>query len=379
VKRLVILGSTGSIGCQMLDIVRSRHELQVVGLAGGRNLDLLARQVREFAPRLVSFNVEGNVPGLRGPEICTMEQMVATPEADLVLVGTVGKAGLGATLAALRAGKTVALANKEVLVMAGELVQATAAKHGATLLPVDSEHSAIWQCLLGEDVSTALGRSQIRRLLLTASGGAFRDLAMDQLDRVTPEQALQHPTWKMGPKITVDSATLMNKGFEVIEAQWLFGCAPDQIEVVMHRESIVHSLVEFPDGTVKAQLGMPDMRVPLQFALTYPERYPVDGLFMDFTKVTGLTFERMDQGRYPCLTLALEATKRGGTYPAVLSAADEVAVARFLGGGCSFLDIHRVVQETLERHTPVSHPTIEDILEADAWARRYLSNRTRAQ
>lgn len=366
-KRLVILGSTGSIGRQMLDIVRGRDELQVVGLAAGQNLEMLAQQVAEFSPALVSFTAEAPFPVSRAVQYCSMEEMAACSEADLVLVGTVGRAGLAPTLAALRAGKTIALANKEVIVMAGALVRAVAAQHRGTLLPVDSEHSAIWQCLVGE-------QSPIRRLILTASGGAFRDLTLADMEKVTPEEALQHPTWRMGPKITVDSATLMNKGFEVIEAQWLFDCQPHQIDVVMHRQSIVHSLVQFPDGMLKAQMGMPDMRVPLQYALTYPERYPVHGLSLDFGKLDGLTFEALDQERYPCLTLALEATRRGGTYPAVLSAADEVAVARFLSGKCSFLDIHKTVDEALERHTPVFDPTLEDVLEADEWTRRVLNS-----
>jgi len=365
VKRIVILGSTGSIGRQMLDIVRGREEFQVLGLAAGQNLDRLIQQVAEFSPKLVSF--AGEAPPFPNAQLCTMEEMAACSEADLVVVGTVGRAGLRPTLAALRAGKTVALANKEVLVMAGHLVQSVAVQHGGRLLPVDSEHSAIWQCLVGE-------AEPIRRLILTASGGAFRDLPLGEMDKVTPEEALRHPTWRMGPKITVDSATLMNKGFEVIEAQWLFDCPPERIDVVMHRQSIVHSLVEFVDGTLKAQLGMPDMRVPLQYALTYPERYPVDGLSMDFGKMGSLTFEALERDRYPCLALALEATRRGGTYPAVLSAADEVAVARFLGGECSFLDIHRTVSEAIDRHSPVLEPGLEDILEADEWTRRMLNS-----
>lgn len=364
-KRIVILGSTGSIGRQMLDIVRGREGIQVLGLAAGQNLEVLARQVAEFSPSLVSF--AGEAPPFSNTQLCTMEEMSACAEADLVVVGTVGRAGLAPTLAALRAGKPVALANKEVIVMAGSLVQAVATKHGGALLPVDSEHSAIWQCLVGET-------APIRRLVLTASGGAFRDLPLAEMEKVTPYEALEHPTWRMGPKITVDSATLMNKGFEVIEAQWLFDCPPDKIDVVMHRQSIVHSMVEFGDGTLKAQMGMPDMRVPLQYALTYPERHPLDGLSMDFGKIAALTFEALDQDRYPCLALALEAARRGGTYPAVLSAADEVAVTRFLDGACSFPDIHRAVNDALERHTPVYEPDLQDVLEADEWTRRLLES-----
>lgn len=372
-KRLVILGSTGSIGRQMLDIVRAQSDVEVWGLAAGANVALLAEQVREFSPKAVSVASPQPLPGsqagaptLHGcPEQCSMEEMVAAPEVDIVVVGTVGKAGLAPTLAALRAGKAVALANKEVLVMAGAVVTATAAAHGGTLLPVDSEHSAIWQCLVGEE-------SRPRRMILTASGGALRDLPLDQIASVTPQEALRHPTWNMGPKITVDSATLMNKGFEVIEARWLFDQPLHTIDVIMHRESVVHSLVEFDDGTLKAQLGVPDMRVPLQYALTFPERYPADGMSVDFATLGRLRFEALDEGRYPCLLLALEAARKGGTYPAVLSAADEAAVARFLKGGGSFVDIHQTVEAALTRHIPVYEPDLEDILEADAWARRFV-------
>jgi 1-deoxy-D-xylulose-5-phosphate reductoisomerase len=376
VKRLVVLGATGSIGRQTLDIVRGHPDrFEVLGLAGGRNLPLLRDQVREFRPALVSVDAGGGIdPDADHPHrMVSMETMAADPACDLVVVGTVGRAGLMATLAALRAGKPVALANKEVLVMAGAIVQATARRYGGTLVPVDSEHSAIWQCLVGEPGAPW---PAIRRLILTASGGAFRDMDPNLFSGVTPEQALRHPTWRMGPKITVDSATLMNKGFEVLEANWLFGYSLDQIEVVQHRESIVHSMVEFPDGSIKAQLGVPDMRVPLQYALTYPERLPSPVPPTDFLKLGRLSFEEVDHQRFPCLPLALEAGRLGGTYPAVLSGADEVAVGRFLEGEIRFTDIHATVAEAVARHVPVNDPSLDDILEADAWARRFAHSWT---
>ncbi|MBI2887626.1 MAG: 1-deoxy-D-xylulose-5-phosphate reductoisomerase [Chloroflexi bacterium] len=372
-KRVVILGSTGSIGRQTLEVVRAHDALQVLGLAAGANLPLLAEQVREFRPAVVSCK-NNACPDLGVPvRYCSLEEMAALPEADLVVVATVGKVGLAPTLSALRAGKSVALANKEVLVMAGALVAEAAQRYGGALLPVDSEHSAIWQCLVGEPGSP---RPSVRRLILTASGGAFRDTPVEELAAVTPAQALRHPTWRMGPKVTVDSATLMNKGFEVIEARWLFGYPLEQIEVIMHRESIVHSLVEFADGIIKAQLGQPDMRLPIQYALTYPERWPSPIASPDFATSSCLTFEPLDERRYPCLALALEAARAGGTYPAVLSAADEVAVSRFLAGGMAFPEIHHQVAEALARHQPVYNPSVEAVLEADRWTRESLGQRS---
>ena len=295
-------------------------------------------------------------------------EMAMLEDVDVVLVATAGSAGLQPTLAALKAGKPVALANKEVLVMAGHLVR-NALSQGGELRPVDSEHSAIWQCLWGEE------DHDIRRIMLTASGGAFRDLDLAALAEVTPEQALTHPTWRMGRKITVDSASLMNKGMETIEAMWLFDVPMDKVEVVLHRESIVHSLVEFSDGSVKAQLGLPDMRLPIQCALAYPERMPKPpSASLDLAVVGSLTFSAPDMSRYPCLRLAMEAGQRGGTYPAVMAAADEVAVDRFLKGGIGFLDIPRVVESVLEAHSPISSPDLEEVMEADRWARAGAEN-----
>jgi len=376
-KRLAILGSTGSIGQQTLEVVRAFPDrFQVVGLAAGRNIDSLATQIRQFHPRLVSFADEDTpvLPDLvkailalvAGCHRVPMEEMAGHAEVDLVVVATSGKAGLSPSLAALKAGKSIALANKEVLVMAGELITAEATQHGGEVLPLDSEHSAIWQCLRGEE-----GDKEVARLLLTASGGPFLRRSGQQLAAATAEEALEHPTWHMGRKVTIDSATLMNKGMEVIEAHWLFGIPLDSIEVVIHPESVVHSMVEFVDGSIKAQLGIPDMRLPIQYALSYPQRWPNPQLGrLDWKRVSSLSFEPVDMDRFPCLRLAIEAGGKGGTYPVVLSAADEVAVELFLSGDIGFLDIARVVAGSLERHQGTAHPTLEEIMAADAWARQ---------
>jgi len=364
-KRLAILGSTGSIGQQTLDVVRSFPDrFHVIALAGGRNAPLLERQIREFQPELVSIELASSRERLRALrcEILSAEELAAHPDVDLVVVAISGKAGLSPTLEAIRAKKSIALATKEVLVMAGQIVTAEARRHGAQILPIDSEPSAIWQCLRGEEKRTA-------RLILTASGGPFRHLTADELSRVTPQQALEHPTWRMGKKITIDSATLMNKGFEAIELNWLFDVPFEDIEIVIHPQSIVHSMVEFVDGSIKAQLSMPDMRLPIQYALFYPERSPSELPRLDFSDIGALTFEAPDTERFPCLRLALEAGRKGGTYPAVLNAADEVAVELFLENRIGFLDIANLVEETLARHEGISQPSLEEILTADAWAR----------
>jgi 1-deoxy-D-xylulose-5-phosphate reductoisomerase len=364
VKRLAVLGSTGSIGRQTLEVVRAfPQKFRVVALTGGSNLTLLKAQVREFKPKLVSTESGARGERMPGASHLSMEEIAAHPDVELVVVATAGKAGLGPTLAAIRAGKTIALANKEVLVMAGEVVTAEAKRQGVEILPIDSEHSAIWQCLRGED------RKDIARLILTASGGPFRSRTIKQLAEVTPEEALRHPTWQMGTKVTIDSATLMNKGMEIIEAHWLFGVPFAQIEVVIHHQSIIHSMVEFVDGSTKAQLSLPDMRLPIQYALTYPERW--EGAFRskaDFGKIGSFNFEAVDFDRFPCLRIAREAAEKGGTYPAVLCAADEVAVELFLAKKIGFLDIGRLVEKTLERHNGIGQPTLEDIIAADAWA-----------
>ncbi len=362
---VAVLGSTGSIGTQTLDVIRALGgRFRVVALAAGRNTDLLYRQVAEFRPSLVCAEAALDPDRLAGARVVPMEEMVVHPDVDVAVVGTTGATGLAPTLAALRAGKAVALANKEVLVMAGAVLTRAAAEGGGELRPVDSEHSAIWQCLWGEE------RGGIARLILTASGGALRDRPLETLDAVTPEEALRHPTWNMGRKVTVDSATLFNKGLETIEARWLFDVPVERIEVVMHRESIVHSLVEFRDGSVKAQLGLPTMRLPIQCALTYPERLPCAVPRLDLAALGSLQFAPPDFARYPCLALAMEAGRRGGTYPAVLAAADEVAVEEFLAGRIRFTDIPRLIEGVLAAHTPGPEDDLAAVLEADAWARR---------
>ncbi|GAB4320463.1 MAG: 1-deoxy-D-xylulose-5-phosphate reductoisomerase [Dehalococcoidia bacterium] len=369
ITRIAVLGSTGSVGRQTLDVIRGLPgRFSVTALAGGSNDVELAGQIAEFRPAMAS--AKAPTPLLReamahaGTRWTDLDAMATAGDVDLVVVATAGAAGLTPTLAALRSGKPVAIANKEVLVMAGHLVRQAMREGGGELRPIDSEHSAIWQCLWGE------GGQRIRRIILTASGGAFRDLDREALAAVTPEQALNHPTWTMGSKITVDSATLMNKGMETIEAMWLFDVPMEKVEVVLHRESIVHSLVEFSDGSVKAQLGAPDMRLPIQIALSYPERLPVaPAPALDLAAVGALHFGTPDVGRFPCLGLAMEAGRRGGTYPAVMAAADEIAVERFLARDIGFLDIPAVIELVLARHTGVPDPDLGDVLAADAWAR----------
>ncbi|MBM2826481.1 MAG: dxr [Dehalococcoidia bacterium] len=360
-KRIAILGSTGSVGRQTLEVALSwRDRVQVVALAGGRNTKLLARQVLDFKPALV-YSLEPL------DEDLLFNVGARHPEVDLVVVATGGAAGLTPTLAALEAGKTVALANKEALVMAGALVIETARKSGATILPVDSEHSGLWQCL------AETRDSDVESLVITASGGAFRDYPLERLATVTPEEALRHPTWSMGPKITIDSATLMNKGLEVIEARWLFGVTLERIEVVLHRESIVHALAKLVDGTVRMQLSQPDMRIPIQYALSYPERWDVLNLpKLDFSTITPLTFTDIEPGRYPCFELALEAGRAGGTYPAALVGADEGVVELFLKGCIPFSDISKLVSKALDHHKPVYQPSLEEVLEAESWGRIFI-------
>jgi 1-deoxy-D-xylulose-5-phosphate reductoisomerase len=360
-KRLVILGSTGSVGTQTLDIVRAFPDrFEVVGLCVGQNIELLKEQADEFHPRYI--NSTAALDTYNGATRLSAEEIVSLPEVDLVMGATVGCAGMGPTVAAIDAGKTLALANKEVIVMAGELLMRHAREHGATILPVDSEPSALWQCLEGEQSDPA-------KFIITASGGAFRGRTWESLHDVSPADALKHPTWSMGAKITIDSATLMNKAFEVIETRWLFDIPYEQIDVVIHRQSIIHSMVEFADGSVKAQLGPTDMRLPIQYALFYPERELNASLSRFDPIATGsLTFEPMDPSLYPCFELALEYGKRGGTWPAVLAGADEAAVSLFLGGSIRFTDIPDVVASTLAAHTPNMEHSIDDTVQAAAWA-----------
>lgn len=369
IKRLAILGSTGSIGRQTLDVVRSfPQRFDVIGLGGGSNTALLAQQAEEFRPAFISTADGGGLPGVAAEPLSPAD-LASHPNVDLAVIAISGKAGLEPTLAAVRAGKDIALATKEALVMAGGIIMAQAASHSARIMPIDSEPSAVWQCLRGEE-------QPIARIILTASGGPFRHLAPAELKAVTPQQALEHPTWNMGPKVTIDSATLMNKGFEAIEMSWLFGVPLEDIQIVIHPQSIVHSMVEFADGSVKAQMSIPDMRFPIQYALFYPERVPnnllprIDFLnIADASATSALTFEAPDADRFPCLRLALEAGRRGGTCPAVLSAADEVAVALFLDGRIGFADIPRLVAQALEQHHSIDNPSLDDIIAADEWAR----------
>jgi|UniRef100_A0A7C3V5Q9 1-deoxy-D-xylulose-5-phosphate reductoisomerase len=376
-KRLAILGSTGSIGQNALAVVAEHpHEFEVVGLAAGKNIRVLAEQIRMVRPSLVSVQDGAAAEKLRealngyppvhilaGPEGAVA--VAAAPEVDLVVSAMVGAVGLEPTLAAVEAGKTVALANKETLVAAGPLVMTAVAARGAALIPVDSEHSAIFQALEGQR------RDAVRRLWLTASGGPFRTWSLDQLAQATPAQALKHPNWAMGAKITIDSATMMNKALEVIEASVLFGLPASQVEVYVHPQSIIHSLVEFVDGSVLAQLGWPDMRLPIAYALTYPRRLPLNSEPLDLGKVGQLTFERPDFTRFPALRLGYEAAEIGGTMPAVLNAANEMAVAAFLEGRLSFLDIPRVVEETMAAHAPEALESLAQVLAVNRWARQH--------
>jgi 1-deoxy-D-xylulose-5-phosphate reductoisomerase len=360
VKRIALLGSTGSIGQQTLDVVRWHpDEFAVAALVASRPSARFDAQVAEFKPRVACLTSTDGVARL--------VDLATDPNVDLLVVATSGTVAFHPTLAALNIGKPVALANKETLIMAGHLVTAAALRSGAALLPIDSEHSAIWQCLQGEDPY----RERVRRLLLTASGGAFRDRPAAALSDVTPAQALQHPTWSMGPKITIDSATLMNKGLEVIEAHWLFGLSLDAIDVVIHHQSVIHSLVEFVDGSVKAQLGLPDMRLPIQYAMAHPRRLSAPVEPLNLPAVAQLTFDAVDEAKYPCLALAYAAGRQGGTAPTVLNAANEVAVARFLADDLAYMDIARLIDAALQTHTPKSAPALEEVLEADTWARDY--------
>jgi 1-deoxy-D-xylulose-5-phosphate reductoisomerase len=379
VKKVAILGSTGSIGVQALDVLaRFPERFQVVGLAAGKNAARALEQVRRFRPRLVSLadpaaarEVRAGAPA--GTEVLDGDAgavaVASHPDVDLVLAAISGGAGLRSTAAAIDAGKAVGLANKESLVLAGELLMARAAAKGLAILPVDSEHSAIHQSLVGHN------RSEVRRLILTASGGPLRAVPAAELPAVTPERALKHPNWSMGDKITIDSATLMNKGLEVIEARWLFGVEPSRIDIVVHPESIVHSMVEYIDGSMVAQLGVSDMRGPISYALGHPERLPLDLPPLDLARLGKLTFETPDPARFPAFTLAYRALERGGTSPAVLSGADEAAVAAFLARRCRFDQIADLCADVLEAHTPEPVRSVEQALAASDWGRREAERR----
>lgn len=368
-KKVIILGSTGSIGTQTLDVIKNfKENFEIVGLTAYNNVELLSKQIREFNPKVVAVKDEDKANQLRenlkkNVEILTGSkglQEIVKYDADLVVVAVEGIAGLIPTVTAIQRGKDIALANKEVLVTAGQIVMDLAKKKGIRLLPIDSEHSAILQCLKGND------RKEISRLILTASGGPFRGKKKEVLKKVTVEQALNHPNWKMGKKITIDSATLMNKGFEVIEAKWLFDISEDKIDVVVHPQSIIHSMVEYIDGSVIAQLATADMRIPIQYALNYPTRnYIKEVKFLDFSVITQLTFEKPDLETFRCLSLAYEALKIGGTMTTVLNAADEIAVSLFLNKKIEFLQIAEIIEESMKEHNNIQNPTLDDIINVD--------------
>ncbi|HOJ12492.1 MAG TPA: 1-deoxy-D-xylulose-5-phosphate reductoisomerase [Clostridiales bacterium] len=402
IKRISVLGSTGSIGVQTLDVVRNlnsrstnnksavygnldnrnmndrslengKHNIEVIGMAAGTNIDLLESQAREFQPEVVSVKDEKLADELRtrlkgtGIDVCYgmegLKRVSTLKNADLVLNSVVGVTGLLPTLEAIRHGKNIALANKETLVAAGEIVMEEAKKYKVDIIPVDSEHSAIFQCIMGNR------KKDISRLILTASGGPFRGRKAEELAKVKPEEALKHPNWNMGAKITIDSATMMNKGLEVIEAKWLFNINPDKIQVLVHPQSIIHSMVEYIDGAVIAQLGKADMRIPIQFALTYPERRDNNFSKLDFLKYRELTFEEPDYINFPCLGLAFKAISASGTMPAVMNAANEVAVKLFLDGKIEFKCIPYIINKAMDNHKVNKNPSIDDIIEVDEWAR----------
>jgi 1-deoxy-D-xylulose-5-phosphate reductoisomerase len=372
-KRIAILGSTGSIGTQTLDVIAHEPErYQVEALSGGYNLALLIQQVKQFRPKIVSIATKALAEELAlhipsGTKVYYGDdgliQTAAGTDAELVVTALVGSQGLKPTLAAIDAGKHIGLANKETLVSAGHIVMNAVKRQGVSLLPIDSEHSAIFQCLNGEN------RTDVASITLTASGGSFRDRSRKELEGVTVEQALRHPNWSMGAKITIDSATMVNKGLEVMEAHWLFELSYDQINVLLHPESVIHSYVQFVDNSIIAQLGNPDMRIPIQYALTYPERFPTPTKPLNLAEIGKLHFRDMDFARFPCLRMAYECGRQGGSAPTVFNAANEMAVARFLKGELSFLQIENVIEETLQRHTVMAIPSLEAIHELDQWAR----------
>ena len=371
-KKIAILGSTGSIGTQTLDVIRAHSdELEVVALAAGSNKERLKEQIREFHPELVSLSDERKAQelkeGLAGEAVevvCGMDGLIEVAgidSADVVVTAVVGMMGILPTMEAIRKGKDIALANKETLVTAGHLIIPMAREYGVSILPVDSEHSAIFQCLQGEP------KKALDKILLTASGGPFRGKSAEFLETVTLEDALNHPNWSMGPKITIDSSTMVNKGLEVMEAKWLFGVDYSQIEVVIQPQSIIHSMVQYIDGAVIAQLGTPDMRVPIEYALFYPERRSLPGDRLDFSKLSQITFEKPDYKVFRGLSLAIEAGKTGGTMPTVFNAANERAVAKFLKGEIKYTDIVRSIEKCMDAHKVSAHPDLEEILATEQW------------
>jgi len=376
-KNIAILGSTGSIGKQTLDVARNLN-IEVSGLTANTNIELLEEQAREFRPKMIAVGneklarkLESRLRGLGIQVLSGVEgisKIASIDSVDTVVSAIVGIAGLIPTLKAIEHGKNIALANKETLVTAGELVIAKAREKGVKILPIDSEHSAIFQCIEGNRPS------QVNNIILTASGGPFRGKSIDELEYASVQEALNHPNWNMGKKITIDSATLMNKGLEIIEAKWLFGVPEEKIKVVIHPQSMIHSMVEYVDGSIIAQLGAPDMRIAIQYALTYPERLPNNFSRLDLLKVGQLTFESPDYKAFPCLKLAIEALKTGGTMPTVLNAANEVAVSMFLEEKIGFMEIPQIIEEIMDKHEVNISPSLDDIIEVDMWARREVMN-----
>lgn len=378
-KKIAILGSTGSIGTQTLDVVREQGDIQVVAMAAGRNITLLEKQVREFRPKLVAVWEEKDANTLRNSlrdldvsVVSGMEGLLEVsviPEAEILVTAIVGMLGIRPTIAAIEAGKDIALANKETLVTAGHLIMPLAVKKGVSILPVDSEHSAIFQCLQGK------GDNKVNKILLTASGGPFRGKNREELSKVQVEDALKHPNWSMGRKITIDSATLVNKGLEVMEAKWLFGVELEQIQVVVHPQSVVHSMIEYEDGAVIAQLGTPDMRLPIQYALYYPNRRSLSGEKLDFYRLSNLTFEAPDMETFTGLKLAIQAMKQGGNVPTIFNAANEKAVSLFLNRKISFLEIPEIIGESMENIQYIEQPDVDKILATEAETYAFIESR----
>lgn len=378
-RSIAIIGSTGSIGTQTLDVVRANADIRVAALAAGDNIELLEKQVREFRPELVSVKSEDKAKALADALsdfnckiVYGMDGLIETAtceKAELVVTAIVGMIGIRPTIEAIKAGKDIALANKETLVTAGHLIMQLAQEYHVRILPVDSEHSAIFQCLHGEQ------ENKIAKLLITASGGPFRGKTRKELEHVTVEDALKHPNWSMGRKITIDSATLVNKGLEVIEARWLFDVMPENIEVVVQPQSIIHSMVEFEDGAIKAQLGTADMRLPIQYALYYPERRNLSGDRLDFSKISGILTEQPDRETFRGLDLAYNAIETGGSMPTVLNAANECAVAMFLNGDIKFLQIYDIIEACMKAHTVIGNPTLEEILDTERWVYDYINKK----
>lgn len=377
-KKIGILGSTGSIGTQTLDIVRNNSDLQVIALAAGTNVDLMEKQIREFKPSFCAMWTEEAAADLRirvadlsvtvKSGMDGLLELARLPEMEVLVTAIVGMIGLRPTIAAIEEKKTIALANKETLVTAGHIIMPLAEKMGVSILPVDSEHSAIFQSLNGEP------KERISKILLTASGGPFRGRKREELTEITVEDALKHPNWSMGRKITVDSSTLVNKGLEVIEAKWLFGVKPEQIQVVVHPQSIIHSMVEYADGAVMAQLGMPDMKLPIQYALFYPDRRPMNEKRVDFYELASMTFEKPDTDTFRGLAMAYEALNVGGSMPTVYNAANEKAVSLFLDRKIKFLEIYDLIQGAMENHNVTANPSVEEILAAEQYAYEYIKS-----